>query len=303
MRQINKRETVRQKSLEREGGQKAPTEHAIHHEPLLCGLRQIQKTTSSLLICLPIVHPNNACYSVAEFWSSFRLMNALKVEHFAGDSRRGTLIVGNREKESGRAGNVERVRRTCHRKRCGQDFNTYSACRQRWQCYIESRLTPAKPRAAVSEPRSWRLARGARLSIDIGATVAERLARSPSSKTNRIHSLAGSPDFRKWESCRTMLLVDGFSRGFPLPLFRRRSIFTSITLIGSQDLALQPRLATPSYPLPADLTGRPTHAFTRPHSGMFPSPGHNSSFCPASNKPPLHFTHVSRAHTPAVFDH
>ncbi|KAJ8897068.1 hypothetical protein PR048_002414 [Dryococelus australis] len=37
------------------------------------------------------------------------------------------------------------------------------------------------------------------------ATVAERLARSP--PTNRVQSPAGSPDFRKWESCRTMPLV------------------------------------------------------------------------------------------------
>ncbi|KAJ8873698.1 hypothetical protein PR048_024530 [Dryococelus australis] len=57
-------------------------------------------------------------------------------------------------------------------------------------------------------------------------------------------SPAGSPDFRKWESCRTMPLVGGFSRGSPVsptPSFRRRSIFTSITLIGSQDLAVKSR--------------------------------------------------------------
>ncbi|KAJ8871799.1 hypothetical protein PR048_028139 [Dryococelus australis] len=55
---------------------------------------------------------------------------------------------------------------------------------------------------------------------------------------------AGSPDFRKWESCRTMPLVGGFSRGYPVspaPSFRRRSIFTSITLIGSQDLVVKRR--------------------------------------------------------------
>ncbi|KAJ8895758.1 hypothetical protein PR048_001096 [Dryococelus australis] len=73
-----------------------------------------------------------------------------------------------------------------------------------------------------------------------GATVSERLARSPPTKANRFQSPAGSPDFRKWESCRTMPLVGGFSRGSPFSpdsSFRRRSIFTSITLIGSQDLA------------------------------------------------------------------
>ncbi|KAJ8880757.1 hypothetical protein PR048_017227 [Dryococelus australis] len=61
-----------------------------------------------------------------------------------------------------------------------------------------------------------------------------------STKANRVQSPAGSQDFRKWETCRTMPLVGGFSRGspvFPAPSLRRRSIFTSITIIGSQDLA------------------------------------------------------------------
>ncbi|KAJ8870475.1 hypothetical protein PR048_029497 [Dryococelus australis] len=71
------------------------------------------------------------------------------------------------------------------------------------------------------------------------ATVAERLARTPPTRANRVQSPTGSPDFRKWESCRTMPLVGGCSRGSPVsyaPSFRYCSIFTSITLIGSQDL-------------------------------------------------------------------
>ncbi|KAJ8872222.1 hypothetical protein PR048_025824 [Dryococelus australis] len=47
------------------------------------------------------------------------------------------------------------------------------------------------------------------------AAVAERLLRSPPSKANRVQSPAGSPDFRKWESYRTIPLVGGFSRGSP----------------------------------------------------------------------------------------
>ncbi|KAJ8877259.1 hypothetical protein PR048_021713 [Dryococelus australis] len=53
-----------------------------------------------------------------------------------------------------------------------------------------------------------------------------------------------TPDFRMWESCRTMPLVGGFSRGspvFPILSFRRCSILTSITLIGSQDLDVKSR--------------------------------------------------------------
>ncbi|KAJ8888944.1 hypothetical protein PR048_008438 [Dryococelus australis] len=76
----------------------------------------------------------------------------------------------------------------------------------------------------------------ARPCIFTAATVAERLARSPPTKTNRAQSPAGPQDFRKWESCRTMPLVCGSSRGSPVspaPSFRRCSLFTSNTLIGS----------------------------------------------------------------------
>ncbi|KAJ8883950.1 hypothetical protein PR048_015806 [Dryococelus australis] len=62
--------------------------------------------------------------------------------------------------------------------------------------------------------------------------VSERLAHSPPTKANRVKSSAGSSDLRKWESCRTMPLVGGFSR----------FIFTLITLIGSPDLAVKSRL-------------------------------------------------------------
>ncbi|KAJ8871408.1 hypothetical protein PR048_027725 [Dryococelus australis] len=68
--------------------------------------------------------------------------------------------------------------------------------------------------------------------------------RSPPTKANRVPSPPGSLDFRKWESCRTMALIGGFSRGSPVspgPSFQRRSMFTSITLIGSQDLAVKSR--------------------------------------------------------------
>ncbi|KAJ8880824.1 hypothetical protein PR048_017295 [Dryococelus australis] len=72
----------------------------------------------------------------------------------------------------------------------------------------------------------------------------KRLARSPSTKVNRAQSPAGSPDFRKWKWCRTIQLVGGFSRGspvYPAPSSRRLSILTLITLIGSQDLAVESR--------------------------------------------------------------
>ncbi|KAJ8874137.1 hypothetical protein PR048_024979 [Dryococelus australis] len=81
--------------------------------------------------------------------------------------------------------------------------------------------------------------------LDVGATVAERFVRSPPTK-----AIPGSipdrvtPDFRMWESCRTMPLVGEFSREFPVSAalsFRRCSKLASNTLIGSQDLEVKSR--------------------------------------------------------------
>ncbi|KAJ8890275.1 hypothetical protein PR048_009783 [Dryococelus australis] len=99
-----------------------------------------------------------------------------------------------------------------------------------------------------SEACDWQ----ARILDYMRAAVAQRLARSPLTKANRAQSSAGSPDFRKWESWRTIPLVGGSSRRSsisPAPSFRRRSIFTSITLISSQDLAVKsrPNLFTHSW--------------------------------------------------------
>ncbi|KAJ8865859.1 hypothetical protein PR048_033382 [Dryococelus australis] len=87
----------------------------------------------------------------------------------------------------------------------------------------------------------------------------------PLTMANRVQSSAGSPNFRKWESCQTMPVVGWFSWGSPIspaPSFQRRSIFTPITLIGSQDLALEGNavqgqelsaVATLKNPLPIPL--------------------------------------------------
>ncbi|KAJ8873499.1 hypothetical protein PR048_024317 [Dryococelus australis] len=108
-----------------------------------------------------------------------------------------------------------------------------------------------------------------KISFDRWATVAERLTRSPPNKANRVQSPAGSTDFSKWESCRTLPLVSGFSRGSPVspaPSIRHRSIFTSITLIGSQDLARQLgcpaslEVTHPDPPLRGTMRSRPVAA-------------------------------------------
>ncbi|KAJ8898117.1 hypothetical protein PR048_003477 [Dryococelus australis] len=74
--------------------------------------------------------------------------------------------------------------------------------------------------------------------LAFGAAVAERLDCSPPTMANRFRSPVGPlPDFRKWESCRTMPLVGGFSRGFPVspPLYSGAVPFSPhFTLIGSQ---------------------------------------------------------------------
>ncbi|KAJ8881801.1 hypothetical protein PR048_018287 [Dryococelus australis] len=87
-----------------------------------------------------------------------------------------------------------------------------------------------------------------------GATVAERLACSPPTIANRI--------FGKWESCRRVFSGSPVS---PAPSFRRFSVLTSITLIGSQCLAVKsrPNLFTHSFS-PIDgtaVSGDRTHSF------------------------------------------
>ncbi|KAJ8877702.1 hypothetical protein PR048_022157 [Dryococelus australis] len=75
----------------------------------------------------------------------------------------------------------------------------------------------------------------------IGSQDSAWLSCSLPTKANWVQSPAESPNFRMWELCRTMPSVGGFSRGSPvspaLP-FRRHSTLTSITLIGSTDLAI-----------------------------------------------------------------
>ncbi|KAJ8886168.1 hypothetical protein PR048_012377 [Dryococelus australis] len=73
-------------------------------------------------------------------------------------------------------------------------------------------------------------------------------------QANRVQSPPRSVDFRMWESCRTMPFVSRFSRRSPISptlSFQRCSILTSITLISSQDLAVQsrPNLFNHSFPM------------------------------------------------------
>ncbi|KAJ8892067.1 hypothetical protein PR048_004641 [Dryococelus australis] len=65
-----------------------------------------------------------------------------------------------------------------------------------------------------------------------------------------------TPDFRMWEVCRTMPLVGGFSRGSlvsPALSFRRCSILTSITLIGSKVLDVKSRSDLSTQILPQSI--------------------------------------------------
>ncbi|KAJ8897370.1 hypothetical protein PR048_002716 [Dryococelus australis] len=96
---------------------------------------------------------------------------------------------------------------------------------------------------------------------NIGATVAEWLDCSPPTKVKRVQSLAEPLlDFCKWESCRTMPLVGGFSRGSPF-----REIVSKWSLLSrnagvqkliqchptflSMDLVLPDRLHSVSHPI------------------------------------------------------
>ncbi|KAJ8872911.1 hypothetical protein PR048_026527 [Dryococelus australis] len=71
-----------------------------------------------------------------------------------------------------------------------------------------------------------------------GATVAERLARSPPTKANRIQSPAGFSQVGIVPNDAVSRRVFWGSPVSPAPSFRRQSTFTSITLISSQDRAV-----------------------------------------------------------------
>ncbi|KAJ8867406.1 hypothetical protein PR048_031207 [Dryococelus australis] len=77
------------------------------------------------------------------------------------------------------------------------------------------------------------------------AVMDERLDCSPPTKANRVQPPAGSfPNYRMWESCRTMPLAGGFYRECHVSLalsLWRCSILSSLTFIGSQDLAVKSR--------------------------------------------------------------
>ncbi|KAJ8865684.1 hypothetical protein PR048_033204 [Dryococelus australis] len=99
------------------------------------------------------------------------------------------------------------------------------------------------------------------------ATVAERLACSPPTKANRVQSPAGSPDFREWESCRTMPLVGGFSRGSPVLGEGETQL---VTCRGSGSVAVKESLVvpplSPSHPAPSQGHCPADRLSPRPHS-------------------------------------
>ncbi|KAJ8866959.1 hypothetical protein PR048_032821 [Dryococelus australis] len=151
----------------------------------------------------------------------------------------------------------EIVRKMClsGRFECVKQINTVTAARPFPD--KSSDITPGK----LIRPVQFQFNRNS--PIYHGAAAAERLPRSPPAKANRVQSPAGSPEFRKWESCRTMPFFGGFSRGSPVflaPSFRRCSIFTSITLIGFLDLAVKshPNLFTHSLQLTTIFKAMPS---------------------------------------------
>ncbi|KAJ8878639.1 hypothetical protein PR048_019222 [Dryococelus australis] len=96
--------------------------------------------------------------------------------------------------------------------------------------------------------------------VPYGYQVVKWLAYLPPTKVNQVQSPTGSPEFCKWESGRTMLLVDGFSWGSPVSpvfAFRHRSILTSITLIGSHDLVKSHPALSLSHPKDTKTKRRP----------------------------------------------
>ncbi|KAJ8870125.1 hypothetical protein PR048_029137 [Dryococelus australis] len=104
------------------------------------------------------------------------------------------------------------------------------------------------------------------------AAVAERLARSPPTKVNRVQSPAGSPDYRKWESCRTMSLVGVFSRGSPVPpaLSFQRYIMPQSPLSALKTLLLKAVQISSILPLKLNLDEEATAATSHQNFAFLP---------------------------------
>ncbi|KAJ8866142.1 hypothetical protein PR048_033666 [Dryococelus australis] len=98
---------------------------------------------------------------------------------------------------------------------------------QRFYVARGKRICTCIPPVSTHHPLSYH-----RLATTPSAALRERLDCSPPTKANRVKLHAGSlPDVRKRESCRTMPLVGGFSRGSPVSpalSFRCCSILTSL---------------------------------------------------------------------------
>ncbi|KAJ8884427.1 hypothetical protein PR048_016284 [Dryococelus australis] len=107
--------------------------------------------------------------------------------------------------------------------------------------FLGLRMTRASSRMSSSssfeslDTESCRCTRSCPNRNTIPNTCGGNGARPPPTKANRVQSPAGSPDFRKWDDVVGRRVFSGIS-SFPRP-----SIFTSITLIGSQDLAAYSR--------------------------------------------------------------
>ncbi|KAJ8871797.1 hypothetical protein PR048_028137 [Dryococelus australis] len=117
-----------------------------------------------------------------------------------------------------------------------QQTNFRSVPRQAGPLNELSALFPPKNNLAVFH--LWRMIKYSSLMLYLKRSC------SPPTKVNRVQSSARSQDSRKWESCRTTPMVGAFSRGSPVspaPSFRLRFILNSITLIGSQYLAVKSR--------------------------------------------------------------
>ncbi|KAJ8893863.1 hypothetical protein PR048_006464 [Dryococelus australis] len=88
-----------------------------------------------------------------------------------------------------------------------------------------------------------------------GATVAERLARSPPTKVKWAQYPARSPDFRKWKSCRMMPLVGGFFSG--ILCFPQDKITSRGKILASFRIAPTDSTPLPDLELAASLTTSP----------------------------------------------
>ncbi|KAJ8865948.1 hypothetical protein PR048_033471 [Dryococelus australis] len=136
-------------------------------------------------------------------------------------------------------------------------------------------------------------------SLPSRATLAERLACSPPTKVNRVQFSAGSPDFRRCKSWRTMSLVGGFSRESPVSPARSSSETVGMSRTAASRAT---KMASVAIAICQNATRQTAHCNTSRYAGGTPANGESlAERCSQSDTRPVPIP--SRNHSENRYTH